>query len=93
MGTITQAEIARKYGYTQAQVSKALLEAEVKAVGLTKSKNTLDKAVHTKLYDEQDAMRALIALHIGRKREHMKKAAEEAKKAARIGAIFRGEEE
>ena len=98
MAQITQAELADKYGLTRAQIGQILIKKNVKCVGMTRGKNTLDKATHTKLYEERDARSeedrdaalAIIAMYNDRKRDYMQKAADEGKNAARIAEIFRG---
>ena len=89
MAQITQAELADKYGLTRAQIGQILIKKNVKCVGMTRGKNTLDKATHTKLYEERDAALAIIAMYNDRKRDYMQKAADEGKNAARVAEIFR----
>ena len=91
MAQITQAELAEKYGLTRAQIGTILLDGEVKAVGIVHGEGAMAKYSRTKLYEERDAARAIIAMYNERKRGFLQKAADEAKNAARIAAIFRGD--
>jgi len=91
MGTMTQMEIADKYGYGQGTVSKALIDYGVRKAGIRDGKKK--RATHTAVYDEREAALALIYGHNERKRRLLKEAAKEAEMAQRVRMIFRGEME